>query len=77
MLAALIAVFAAYVCGRAGALPRDANPRVPEIAAIVVVLIAGPWTMTRRRSRRRAHPSRHDRGGLSVRSNAPRVGSDS
>jgi hypothetical protein len=40
----LVVLFAAYGCGRAAGLLGDVNPYVTEIAAMVVVLIAGLWT---------------------------------
>jgi hypothetical protein len=42
--AGLIVRFAAHGCGRAAGLPGHVNPYLTEIAAIVVVLIAGLWT---------------------------------
>jgi hypothetical protein len=45
----LVALFGAYVCGRAVGILLDVNPHATEAAAIVVVIAVSVWTTARRR----------------------------
>jgi hypothetical protein len=44
----LVALFGAYVCGRAVGIHLDVNPHATEVVAIVVAA-AAVWTAARRR----------------------------
>jgi hypothetical protein len=46
----LVALFGAYVCGRAAGILLDVNPYVAEVAAIVVVLVAAVGAYRLRRA---------------------------
>ena len=49
MVTGLVALFGAYVCGRAVGILLDVNPHATEVAAIVVVIAVAVWTAARRR----------------------------
>ena len=48
LLAAVVALFAAYVIGRAVGILLDVNPYVTEVAAMAIVIAALAWTRSRR-----------------------------
>jgi hypothetical protein len=50
VVACLVVLIVAYVCGRAAGILLDVNPYVTEIAAIVVAMAAVVWTAARRGS---------------------------
>jgi hypothetical protein len=47
LVAGLVIVVLAYVCGRAVGILLDLNPYVTETAAVALVLVAAAWARTR------------------------------
>jgi hypothetical protein len=48
VVAGMVVLMIAYVCGRAAGILLDVNPYVTEIAAIAVAITAVVWTAARR-----------------------------
>ena len=47
IVAGLVVVFIAYVCGRAAGILLDVNPYMTEISVICVVIVAAVWLAAR------------------------------